>query len=573
MKILLVTRAGGRIQSKKGVSSSWLRVGRNASCEVHLPDPRVALDQGMVTRPDEGFMYVEGELGAQNITRKAVRQVRMEPGQPIEVGPYRLTLQPAPGPEYEAQLDVELVHPLGASSDLAGRSRHLTLGSLGLTKRWAAWLWAFIVLGVFLALPAGRVLDLPWREAAQASTFGDRFWNPGPVMLAHQPIAAKCASCHEAAFERVKDRACLECHARVGHHLAPQARPASLFAEERCATCHREHKGVKSTHRDDDGLCVSCHQDLRSRAPGAQALDAGDFGRAHPQFRLSLPGESGVQRVRMGTVKPVEASNLTFPHATHLAAAGVRSPLQGRMKLECRSCHALDASGRGFQPISMPRHCQECHALQFEPAVTTREVPHGQPGEALVVLEEFYGNLALQGVADSFQKAFGVAGEGLLRRAGEPSAAQRENALRLARRKAQQVGEEMFEVRVCKTCHAVTRVASAGDKGGVEAFEWRIAPVRANTSWMPQARFDHKAHGHVKCAECHAVAQSKLSTDVSMPAIETCRECHAGSRPAEGKVMSNCLLCHGFHDARHPWDPFFEPKVPQRSSGKVAGAR
>jgi hypothetical protein len=142
MKILLVTRAGGRIQSKKSVSSSWLRVGRNASCEVHLPDPRVALDQGMVTRPDEGFMYVEGELGAQNITRKAVRQVRMEPGQPIEVGPYRLTLQPAPGPDYEAQLDVELVHPLGASSDLAGRSRQLTLGSLGLTKRWAAWLWA-----------------------------------------------------------------------------------------------------------------------------------------------------------------------------------------------------------------------------------------------------------------------------------------------------------------------------------------------------------------------------------------------------------------------------------------------
>jgi predicted CXXCH cytochrome family protein len=569
MKVLLVTRSGGRLQSKKTVSAAWLRVGRNASCEIHLPDPRVALDQGMVTRPDDGFLYVVGELGAQNITRKSVRQVRMHPGEPFEIGPYRLVLQPAPTAEHDALIEVDLVHPLESGGDLATRSRHLTLGSLGLTKRWAAWLWALIVLGLFLLLPAGRVLDLPWRDAAQSSTFGDRFWNPGPVILAHQPIEQKCAACHEAAFERVKDRSCLECHARVGRHLAPHATPAGLFATERCAACHREHKGTKATHRDDDGLCVGCHQDLRARSPGVAALDAGDFARAHPQFRLSLPSESGVRRVRMGGEAIAESSNLSFPHDVHLAPAGVRSPLQGRMRLECRSCHEPDAAGRGFQPISMPKHCQECHALQFEPAVTTREVPHGKPGEALVVLEEFYANLALQGIPDSFQKAFGVAGEGLLRRVGEPSAAERENALRLARRKARQVGEEMFEVRVCKTCHAVAR----GPTHSPTAPEWRIAPVRANSHWMPQARFNHKAHTQVKCAQCHAVAESKRATDVSMPPIATCRECHGGSSPVEGKVTSNCLLCHGFHDARHPWDPLFEPRGPQRARGKVADAR
>jgi len=569
MKVLLVTRAGGRIKSRKPIEAHWLRVGRSASCEIHLPDPRVPLQQGMVTKPDEGFMYVQGESGALDISRKAVRQERLVPGQAIDIGPYRLELQPAPSPEYDGQLQLELVRPLEATGDLTSRARDLTLGSLGLTKRGAAWVWALIVLGCFVALPAGRVLDLPWQETAKTSTFGDRFWSPGPMILAHQPVEQDCGACHEVAFERVKDRACLECHAQIGRHLPASAQPASLFEGARCASCHREHKGVKSTHRDDDGSCVTCHQDLRAVAPGAKALAASDFARDHPAFRLSLPSEGGVRRVRMGEEAPAEMSNLTFPHDVHLNPAGVRSPLQGRMKLECRSCHQPDGSRQGFQPISMPKHCQECHALQFEPAVTTREVPHGKPGEALVVIEEFYANLALQGVPDSFRKAFGVPGEGLLRRVGEPSTAERESALRLAQRKARQVGEEMFEVRVCKTCHAVTR----GPAHTAAVPDLRIEPVRATTEWMPQARFSHKAHPHVKCADCHDVARSKKSADVAMPSIKTCRECHGGSRPTEGRITSNCLQCHGFHDVRHPWDPSFTPRAPRQGTRKAVDAR
>ena len=44
MKILIVTRAaraGGRAtQTKRTVVADWVRVGRNASCEIHL-DPRM----------------------------------------------------------------------------------------------------------------------------------------------------------------------------------------------------------------------------------------------------------------------------------------------------------------------------------------------------------------------------------------------------------------------------------------------------------------------------------------------------------------------------------------------------
>ena len=548
MKILVTVKAGGRPQGRKVAQGEWLRVGRNAASEVHLPDPRVPLDQGVIVNRD-GLVYLEGEGGNQNITRKSVRSVRLEPGAHVDVGPYRLHVMPPPE-GFDGAIQVELMHPLQADAGFVSRAKERTLGSIGLTKRWAAWLWALIVLALFLAVPAGRVLDLPWRAASQEAPFGDRFWNPGPLLLAHQPIEGRCESCHEVAFEHVKDRACLECHASIGHHVGPEMKPAALFEGARCTTCHRDHKGVKTTHRDDDGMCVACHREVKARAPASTAAAVSDFARDHPRFRLSLPGEGGVRRVRQGEPGLAEKSNLVFPHAVHLDPAGVRSPVQGRMQLECKSCHAPDASRRGFEPISMPKHCQECHQLQFEPAVTTREVPHGKPAEALTVIEEFYASLALRGEPDSFQKAFGVPGAGLLRRAGEPSADERRGALSLASRKAKQVGAELFEVRVCKTCHAVTR----------EQQGWSVAAIRPNHHWMPRAIFDHKVHLHVKCADCHDVAGSKQAADVAMPTIEKCRDCHGGSKPVEGKVMSNCLLCHGFHDARHPWDPLFTPK-------------
>src|SRR4029079_4286869 len=78
MKILVTTRVG-RQQSRKTVNSEWRRVGRNTSCEIHLPDPRVPLEQGMIVYRD-GLVYMEGEAGSQVITRRSVRSERMHDG-------------------------------------------------------------------------------------------------------------------------------------------------------------------------------------------------------------------------------------------------------------------------------------------------------------------------------------------------------------------------------------------------------------------------------------------------------------------------------------------------------------
>lgn len=484
--------------------------------------------------------------------------MRLKPGATVNVGPYRFT--GAQGPEgFDGAISIELVKPLAeAASGLATRASRLTLASLKLPKRSAAWALAVLVLLLFFALPAGRIFDLPWREAAQSSgVTGDRFWNPGPMMLAHQPIAMRCAACHTVAFRHVKDAACLDCHATVGHHVGPELKPAALFEGERCAGCHRDHKGVRATHRDDDGFCVACHRDIGAKAKGTQVSNASDFATDHPAFRLSLLEGDSVRKVRQGSKDLSERSNLVFPHRTHLDPAGVKSPSRGRVVLECGACHRPDASQRNFEPISMERHCRECHRLEFEPAVTSREVPHGKPAEAATVISEFYASLALNGVKDSFERAFGVPGEGLLRRVGQPSEPQRRVALALAKRKAERVAADLFEVRVCNTCHEVARKDAA----------WSIAPVRIAGRWMPQARFNHKSHAQSQCADCHDVARSMESSDVAIPEIETCRECHGGSKPVEKKVTSSCMLCHGFHDASHPWNSEAKPNAVAEARG------
>lgn len=555
MKLLVIQRlprpGGGVTQTKRAVSAEWIRVGRNASCEIHLADPRIALEQGMIVNRG-GPVYLEGEAGSTDITRKTVRSVRLKVGEPIEIGPYSLQVRDTPA-GFDAAVSVELVRPIEATPDPGSRAAPRTLAALGLSKRWVAWGGLIAILLALLAVPAGRVLHLPWHG-------DDRMWNPGPVILSHQPIADRCEACHEVAFEHVKDRSCLECHSKTGQHVAQSLQPATLFDGVRCASCHREHKGTRAVHRDSDGFCIDCHRDIHARSRDARVLDASDFSTAHPAFQLAIADAGVVRRVRPDPAHPARDNpHLAFPHDVHLDPGGVRSPSQGRVRLDCSGCHRPDASKRTFEPISMAKHCQECHRLEIEPAVTSREVPHGKPADAVAMIDEFYASLALRGVPDSFQKAFGVPGEGLLRRVGEPSAAERESALRLASRKARDVAVDLVEVRVCKTCHEVSRDPSP--KGAATSPSWTVTPVRTSNRWMPDAVFDHSVHAQAKCADCHDVSHSKRSSDVAMPSIDRCRDCHGGSRAETGKVTSSCLLCHGFHDSRHPWDPQFKPRI------------
>ena len=271
----------------------------------------------------------------------------------------------------------------------------------------------------------------------------------------------------------------------------------------------------------------------------------------------SGPGQDDVVRVvETDKANLVERSHLRFPHEEHLRQS-IRGP-KGRVNLECKSCHVPDVSGKAFEPISMQKHCLQCHTLEFEPAVTSRQVPHGSANEAMLTMQEFYASIALNNIpVDTIDT-------GEIRRAiprpsgGTLTEEERKRALAWARAKAQKVAQDLFEARVCIVCHEIVRKAGPG---GGDDIMWGVAPVRIATAWLPKADFDHDRHRTYKCSDCHdKVAKSTKSSDVNIPDIETCRVCHAGNVRAAKKEVSTCGACHGFHLPGHP---------PMHTSAKV----
>jgi predicted CXXCH cytochrome family protein len=93
--------------------------------------------------------------------------------------------------------------------------------------------------------------------------------------------------------------------------------------------------------------------------------------------------------------------------------------------------------------------------------------------------------------------------------------------------------------KACKECHALSY------PGGPEALPV-VAKAAITGRWLPHASFDHSAHQLLACTSCHARANtSEESSDVLLPGIQVCRECHrSGANAAEAR----CFECHVYHD-------------------------
>ena len=132
---------------------------------------------------------------------------------------------------------------------------------------------------------------------------------------------------------------------------------------------------------------------------------------------------------------------------------------------------------------------------------------------------------------------------------------ERQQALRIADERAQRVLRELYETReVCSTCHYIKR----------EPAGYKVAPVRMAQVWMPQALFSHAKHATERCSTCHDAARSTKATDIAMPTIDKCRDCHVGARPVLGKVMSDCATCHKFHAGRDYWHGALQSQMKAR---------
>lgn len=388
----------------------------------------------------------------------------------------------------------------------------------------------------------------------------DRSWDPGPVASAHGAWAYDCKICHATPFARVADVACLSCHAGIGDHVEDAALTVHGLSGVRCATCHRDHKGVFGLANQNrhflGAACADCHADIARHAPETALAEVADFADEHPGFRIQVRSgaepDAPLQRVALDAgVVLKEPIHLKFPHDVHLDEKGIDSP-RGNVRMECKDCHEADDRGVGFRPVAMRMHCQSCHTLKLEPALAAREVPHGSEKEVLSTIREFYAYAHLTGSAvqraPQARPALGVQrpGEKAIRGASVGASA---NVSGDPLVRARQVATELFEKTSCAVCHTVVRLAESGpaDSPGRDLPQWRVEPIARAPVRMPGSIFDHRTHAMQECTECHAATRSKHAEEVLMPAIDTCRECHAGSRPTPHRVTSDCGLCHGFH--------------------------
>jgi len=404
---------------------------------------------------------------------------------------------------------------------------------------------------------ASRPVPATWKAL-------DRMWNPGhSISNAHRRWVNDCKACHTQPFVQVRDEDCKTCHKNTADHVSAQTAKVSKLQDVSCASCHREHHGEEGLALQNkyfmSSNCADCHKDIKKTMPTSETGNAGDFYKNHPDFRYLIAGSADAKklsRTRMpenGILS--EKTGLKFPHDVHLKSEGIKSP-EGKEKLNCASCHHANADGLTFQPVSMEKDCQRCHALSFDPAVSNRQVPHGSVDQVLSTLREFYSYTQLNGIpldTKSNVSAINVIRPGkedappvsFTKSQGDPHS------------RATAAAISLFEKTSCNVCHQVSRTneVAKAHTSGQDLPQWKIAAVTKEHAWLGKSAFafSHEKHKAADCSECHEASKSKKAEDVLMPSIKVCRDCHAGSEPVSNKLVSDCGLCHGFH--QHPESP------------------
>jgi pSer/pThr/pTyr-binding forkhead associated (FHA) protein len=540
IRLLLIeitrNRRGEEVRSERIYTDDSLTLGRGTKCSVHLPDPRIQMLHATIRQTTDTSFYLYGNDTQLSVNDTYVGTCNLLNGTRIQIGPYLFVVEYDRG-DFSLVMNYELVQPLAEDREVLKRNSQTTLAQTGVSKRMLAWAFSLMVLAACLVVP---LMSKPSAKAAAhpiAAIGKDDFWNPGPLSSGHQAFANDCKACHQKPFVQVEDQSCLTCHSDTQQHIADQKTQLHFFADSRCSDCHTEHKAQTSIATLDSTGCVDCHGDKNKLAGHTSLATVGDFANHHPPFKLSINEGGTPQKVSrvVQTAAVKENSGLKFPHDVHLSSKGINSP-DGRKQLQCNSCHTPDAANVRFEPISMEKHCSDCHRLEFEPAVTQRQVPHGSEREVMNTLREFYAGLS---IGDKDVDVVTV--DGLLRRpqAAQPQQSQQQ-ASQWALRKANMIAKELFEVRVCSTCHQVNPIDNTD-------VPWKIMPVTITQHWFPKARFEHAQHTASQCSTCHSVADSKLSGDIAIPDLASCQTCHSGSTPTVNKITSTCDSCHGFH--------------------------
>jgi hypothetical protein len=413
----------------------------------------------------------------------------------------------------------------------------------------------------------------------------------GPLSAAHAMFNDDCARCHQEPFRTatriwqgdmgvhsVPDTACTVCHPGA-HHRPPRDGHAAITAEK-CASCHKEHRGRTLLAHVPDGHCVHCHADPTTVWPGSNLEKVSDFAH-HPEFLLLRD-------------KATDPGTIHFNHQAHLnlprEVRGIDAVLRRLQEQQCGFCHEPDSAGRYMKPVRYEKHCQECHALTVHlvgESLAGEEVrafarqPALHPGrkQSAEVVRADLRNRFLHFAQENPKRipAWPLAAK-LVADLASPLPANAASLAPLAKpapvapapampvrgipgsRRAppvtpEQLGWVDFQLwhaertlfdgaDGCRRCHTETSVPFSRPHGLPE-YEQPTMKDR----WYKKSRFDHHRHRMLNCLECHTqAAASTTEKTVMLPGVATCQRCHNSS----AGVRSDCIECHVFHERGSP---------------------
>lgn len=427
----------------------------------------------------------------------------------------------------------------------------------------------------------------------------DDFINPGPISSVHASEhfaqvhremsgdASTCAACHEGAKDgagswhtkafaasqnglapadllqrgpiqsSAMDQSCLACHQGMDFHQP------NMPADFACHECHKEHGTSGFMPAVDNAYCTACHGSAELMA-NASKLGAGMNPHAFPNHAGDSEGKIQPRERPAGGYTEVitafhtdhpefrqiregvkDTNTLKFNHAIHMGKGNMPR------ELNCADCHQQDARGEYQLPITYEQHCTECHTLQFDEKTPGLTLPHGDP---------YYVRAFLRSLNIQYEE-FGRDVEGITRR---------EELIRYIKDKRAGIegqfktGEDLEHMVFfsdkgsrfadgqraaftgCAVCHEVKAAES-------ENATPKIEKVGVPTRWMTLGKFDHSLHQKgLTCLDCHDVMNSELTSDLNLPSIQSCVDCHS----PKGGIDHRCTTCHTYHNS--PFSPLGE---------------
>lgn len=526
MSLILRRIAPGGAISEQTLDGE-VRIGRATDNHVQLPGLLVALHHVALT-PLGGLRIQARCVSAADITvndRPGLREAELRAGDRLVVGGHALRVT----------VDAGGALVLEVAEAAPGSTSHANLGITGLEqagwrmRRPALWLAGAILLLTLIAPLLLRLLPLP--DVARAVLPTDAQWSSGTLSHAHLHLQDRCESCHESAFQKVRNQACETCH----QNLAPHAHDGLVQARiddaaPRCAGCHFEHGGTHAVLPAHPGTCVECHAEPGDW-PSLAAAHAVESFDAHPAFRVRVGAVKDGRVVEQRVVLDAQTRDhhrLVFPHDLHLDAKGLRGP-DGKEVLACASCHRPAPGEVGFQPLDFARDCERCHSLEVDFAGERLLLPHGDSTRVRELLEQA---VARAGELPAQTRA--LVDDEARRRPGER--AQRGDDAPIDET------DEVFERRVCAKCHEIDSATPSAPA---------VAPPQLRQSWMTAAFFTHAPHQWVDCETCHKASGSTDSSELLLPELSSCRSCHGDVGSAD-KIKTPCIDCHRFHGAAEP---------------------